>query len=242
MKLYFVLMSMLSQPLLSCPDEPGCRQCPMGLTCALCSDSYLNPKKQCVQVSKKIENCEIYSSADNGEKCQVCIPGFYVAEDGKSCSKCNDSNCATCESKGEICLECFSFYRIAGNECQKAKVVRDPFCFISNEKEECSRCIKGFSLNSDNYCEVNIPGCKVLSKNKQKCEICHDGTFITKSGECSGEPKPLPYDDTPSNFLIYFILVVLILAILAACVGCCLCFKSSKKNEETYQPAPEARN
>lgn len=227
---------------LGCPDEKGCRACSISPTCALCYDAFLSPEKQCKSVSKFIDNCEVYSPANNGESCDFCVPGFFAANDGKVCRPCKDANCASCNATGETCLACFGSYGIKSGACVTANDKKDKNCFVANPNGECTRCMIGFALDVTNRCTPAAAACKRVGTDRVSCVMCHDGTSITSHGSCEGVQRFLPYELGYLKIFIYIIVGISFLSMLGCCCCCFLCIKAGRRRNEDYHTVPPALN
>jgi hypothetical protein len=75
--------------------------------CQVCAKGYFNVDGSC---DSKIENCEIhYNSEENSShtylECSRCMPGYYIALDGRQCFKGSVPNCSRYQSGSPIWCE-----------------------------------------------------------------------------------------------------------------------------------------
>ena len=235
MKMTSLVLLAIAGFALGCPDEKGCRSCGTLPSCALCSDSFLNPGKQCQNLSKLIDNCEVYSSADQGATCELCVPGFFAADNNRVCRPCKDANCAACNSTGELCSACFGIYSVSSGTCAVGKDKKNENCFVSDVNGQCSRCMLGFALDASNRCVQAPVPCKRLAADRVSCALCHDGTYLSNVGTCLGKQKFLPYEYGYLNFFLYLVIGIAVLSMLGCCCCCFMCIKASRRRDGDYQ-------
>lgn len=137
--------------------------------------------------------------------CNVCVVGYVLSEDKKSCPKSTDPNCLVGKIENGK-LKCLY--------CKKEKLNREATCVDmpsdfkkiehceyhaeKNDTTECSLCEDGYSLDMANEEDVNTNKC--IPECTKGCEICQNSTcrqcnvwkgyFMTSIGACSHRDYP----------------------------------------------------
>ena len=147
-----------------------------GETCILCDNYYyLSEDKKC----SSINYCKI---VDNGGKCKKCISGYFMSEDGYSCTP--EINCKKGDEHFGICQLCKDNFYIDNND-KKCKSNIDEnnikYCKILKDGV-CTECIIGYAIGEDHKCSTSYD-CK-RSVNTT-CVECSHNYFLTKNNFCT---------------------------------------------------------
>jgi len=97
-------------------DSTGCLTCPFGTTLSNSNCICGTACQDCQASSLNCVSCTLDPATGLLSSCFSCLPGYYVAADGVSCSPC-PSRCITCSS-GSVCLTCTDSYVLIGASCQ----------------------------------------------------------------------------------------------------------------------------
>ena len=211
MKIYLIILLLLSTTL-TCPGEKNCQSCTQyenNYKCTQCENTiYSLIEEQCIDIPSEfnIENCKVYSNGGNF-KCRICELGYRVNLRGE-CEKCDDINCAYCDSDKNKCEGCFNKHHIFVNKCDTKQNCELPNCEICHKNEDiCLKCEKDYSLNGG-QCVDGIYGCLILDlKDNKKCSVCDFGYFINKEWSCGAN------DETGGKNKLVWILIISIIII-----------------------------
>lgn len=175
--------------------------------CTSCNNGYYLNKKEnkCLHINENFIYCK---ETIDGEKCEDCILGFYLAEDGKC------SNSLMCqEAQSGICIKCIdNYYLTEDNFCTKEENCQ----YGDGNTGLCDYCYSGYYLdkkdkkckkqNGDEFihCEVYDNGCLECELNyyrgedlkctktknchqseNEKCIECREGYYLGHDNKCS---------------------------------------------------------
>ncbi|KAE8302612.1 High cysteine membrane protein VSP-like [Giardia duodenalis] len=180
----------------------GCQRCEMkdsSLQCLECRDLYLSlDKRSCLASCPKGQK-GIKGSSSSVHSC-ACDDGSYL-KDGK-CVGCAVENCAECDESS--CKKCKYGYTLSGSQCVATKC-KDPNCDTCEDRNVCTKCAGGNSLDPHGLCVKDCLGsagyykatvggvsrcvactlgnCAVC-ESESKCKTCRDGFYVEGSGGC----------------------------------------------------------
>ena len=191
---------------LKCSEIENCYQTIFGVCSSCIKGYYLNKKEnKCIKNDDNFIYCK---ETIDGENCDSCFSGFYLAENGQctntlmcketkkgKCIECVDKfyltedNCCTTEEKCEygdgdtaLCNYCYSGYYLDN---------KDKKCKIQNEEEYkhceiyengCIECEINYYLGEDLKCS-KTKNCR--ESENEKCIECKEGYFLGKDNKCS---------------------------------------------------------
>ncbi|CAD8156959.1 unnamed protein product [Paramecium octaurelia] len=139
------------------------------------------------------------------KKCQECISGYYISEDGYSCLQCSQS-CKSCDGITQ-CTSCELNFGLVNGQCQRCgkfcssckysnelKILRCLFCidthlyYLSLNAEDCKineieNCKYAFEI-SDSNPSINSLDHDFIKYEEQtltKCAKCEDGYYFDDS-------------------------------------------------------------
>jgi hypothetical protein len=142
-------------------NQDNCEEC-NEQNCLRCNKGYLLEYGKCD--TKCIENCDRCSTKD---KCDICTPTHFLNYSSGICIPCNEKfhDCATCTN--DKCLTYICQHQ--DPDCDRKYT---PGLYYSNVTDKCEKCSRG---------------CKHCEPDEHKgsiCEMCNDGLFLTREGEC----------------------------------------------------------
>ena len=168
---------------------------------------YVEPTTgNCVEVSTKISNCQVYRSEDkkcevcstgyggidcarcpdncdvceSSSVCDLCTSGYSLTADGKCTSKCTVADCRVCAVDAAVCQFCNEGMGLVDGKCQKCEVSNCASC--NGDLKNCQACLLQFGGQS---CSTKIEGCEsVTYGSNPTCEGCIDGYYMKWDGVC----------------------------------------------------------
>ena len=186
--------------------------------CASCKPGYiLQPDGTCVHNVCTCSGGTPVTGAEckknKAEQCASCKPGYILQPDGTcvhnvcTCPGGTPATGTACNVSGIHCVTCNPNYHLEGSSC----VINKCTCpngtpaniCATNGEVKCSKCAKGYHLDSNNACAPN-PFCtsvKLCSSGRQfkpnyQAIVCEGATC--QDGECC-DPIPQP---TCSGFFV----------------------------------------
>ncbi|XP_068561703.1 proprotein convertase subtilisin/kexin type 5 [Cebidichthys violaceus] len=186
---------------LSCTEgfynfQDGCyKNCPAKtysveeeMTCVPCDDNCVScDEHECYW-------CETDLFLSEGRCVSACPDGFYGDEDTNDCEEC-DSACVTCDGpERDDCRSCDEGKMLETGECVSDREVCPIKTFRSDdgecenchqscascsgeEKNQCTKCAKGWFLTSQQTCVLKCPGAFFASRLSGVCEACPPGCW-----------------------------------------------------------------
>ena len=147
--------------------------------CSLCnSESFLYEEGDntiCKPVSKKIQNCFVYS---NNQTCDICIEDYIPQND--TCVLGNIPGCKYFNSFVS-CSTCYYGYYLEESSSHCIEYSLDLDCKEWNpSKDECLSCHWMQELDDQKKCK-NILGCETFIPESNKCEVCDRKFYMKKS-------------------------------------------------------------
>ena len=133
---------------------------------------------ECISMNtEELLNCEIY---DIYGHCQQCKEGFYMNVGDNKCS--NTENCL--KSTNGICEICdYNFYLDKSNATNylcKSNLEKNIFlhCSISENGQNCDKCIEPFYLTEDKKC-VKTKYCNKGETGTERCYMCEKNYYLS---------------------------------------------------------------
>ncbi|XP_050340571.1 major surface-labeled trophozoite antigen 417-like [Bactrocera neohumeralis] len=170
---------------LTCITSPNvCDKCRIGFV-------YDASSAKCVRAPCAVTNCAQCAPASSNQ-CEQCSDGYHLTS-AATCTACTESNCVQCTASADTCEACKSGYNLTSyGTCSPGpcKVSYCKYCSASNETQ-CTECIDGYIVNSENgqcvttgTCVVpHCTKCQVASPNV--CTTCASGYDVdTTTGQC----------------------------------------------------------
>ena len=186
---------------LSCPDDPLCRSCSNNV-CDICNDSHFFDNS-CRPVDIEIPHCEKYPNNPTKNECLECVLGYRLVKLNE-CERCTDSRCAICTMKKNYCTACFDGLFPENGICGQSDS-KDPYCVVPTPTQGCQLCVPTHAISPDLSCRPGPFNCLKVN-NRGQCLVCRNGAYISSSGHCEGEPKPIPDFDHPWLLYIMFVM------------------------------------
>ena len=143
--------------------------------CLLCKSGYYSANGVCTPVTKKIINCQFYSSSDF---CAFCTTDSYV-EKGVCFTRPNGiPNCATYSSHS-TCTTCVVGFFLKDNYCYKP-ITLVQNCLNYASSSTCQNCAKGYLASSSGT--VCLANCEVIGPY-DSCSSCAPQYYL-RNGLC----------------------------------------------------------
>lgn len=96
----------------------------------------------------------------------------------------NNPYCKTVNETNGDCTSCYKGYQVDGKgNCTEFKPTYIPFCLSMTNQGECSECIEGYFVKSNECKPVSILCGGSYEKQTGKCTDCLQGHFL-QDGEC----------------------------------------------------------
>ncbi|EDR25578.1 protein serine/threonine kinase, putative [Entamoeba dispar SAW760] len=160
--------------------QGDCWECSSKDYCTGC-DPYSYPSNgKCIKMNDLVQRCDQMMSTYTG--CVNCKEGYYKAEDGKNCNKC-DKSCLSC-MKNNTCIQCAEDYFRYGLELSTLCLPQTQINNCLNKtKHGCEICEDGYyrtSVYQCKKCRVNCTSCS----NENQCLSCITENVLGTNGNC----------------------------------------------------------
>ncbi|CAG9336157.1 unnamed protein product [Blepharisma stoltei] len=169
------------------PDtDGGCtistvRNCALVSPDDVCNSCKAGYYQGCASCSDLIDGC---LTCSNDGRCSECDSGYHVNTDF-ACTRCQDSNCNTCDSEGSSCSLCKEGYYLDSSSC-KACSSFNPNCQACSGNDKCTKCGGGYLANELGACVLlSVPNCQIVNSQSGKCGICVSGYYLDATNSCA---------------------------------------------------------
>jgi hypothetical protein len=194
-----IILCMVILGIACCPGTPDCAQCESSWMCKSCIDSLWNPiinACQPIPSERLIKTCIKYGIFDFRLSCDTCefgyemINGYCIAY---------PSNCAIGNAHQKTCYSCFD-QRVVDpdtRQCTEERRCKTENCSACNDDsfgsyDSCFLCKEGYSLfrkyGQSAQCLQGFEGCLYLDDDKDHCDTCTKGYYITSDYMCAKIP------------------------------------------------------
>ncbi|EWS76322.1 surface protein (macronuclear) [Tetrahymena thermophila SB210] len=162
----------------TCTTSNDCQSCflPDFLKANLCYANQFKQFNSGGSFQNCIQNCQ---SCQNQQTCSVCVDGYALSEDKKSCNLCTEGNfiknyqCIPCPSNLN-CADCFSDKEGSCRSCKPGMTLVKGFCQ--------QICIQGQYLDDNGICQSCHPTCLECNGNgNADCTRCPKGRIFSDS-------------------------------------------------------------
>lgn len=173
----FILATLLSYALSTCPGDEYCAACQINNTCAVCVNSYADTTGKCVKGDDSIKNCYIFATSTT---CLTCNNGYYVVA-GK-CIEIDIDNCWGVDSNDTTkCTTCNNGKIPLNGACDDGADCNLSNCKYCTSATQCVWCDNKYSLTVTGTC-VSDPVDNCLVANDATCFMCERGFYVETSG------------------------------------------------------------
>lgn len=143
-----------------------------------CEVGYTAESGACVACAANCIKCDVLGSGNCDS--EYCASGYATLQGTTNCSECF-SGCSECKVTDlGVCVSCKNeFYLNSTSHC--AKCVEG--CLTCTSKTDCSQCILGYALGTDNLCYVKLDF-PCSAQTGSTCTDCFLG-YTLANGTCS---------------------------------------------------------